>query len=342
MAKILKIFSFFFFLFFVSACQKTEETKLADFFNKSDVKILVTDSGLGGVSVAADVVERLKKGGVFQKAQVIFFNAQPHLLSGYNSMKTTEQKVQVFNNALKAIEEKINPDLILIACNTLSVIYEKTEYSKRAEIPVIGIVRTGVDLINKKMENNAGSKVIIFATETTVEQNKHKSALMDFGISADKIITMACPSLAGRIESDSESDTTKSLVNKYVKASIPSLSQGDKVFVSYNCTHYGYVDNLFRNAFKEENIEVLEFLDPNPFMADFMFTDTYLNRYPKTDVSVEIISQPELPPGRQASIYNLIEPKSPQTAEALFEYKWEVDFFEWESIVKAETEYDNK
>jgi len=77
---------------------------------------------------------------------------------------------------------------------------------------------------------------------------------------------------------------------------------------------------------------VIEFLDPNPLMADFMFTEKTMHRYPQTEISIEVISQPELSPGKLGSIYSLIEPVSPQTAEALLDYQFKPDFFEWESI----------
>lgn len=345
----MKNFLFFiipiFFITCIFNCQKqndqlSESDKLFNFFNKKDVTILITDSGLGGVSVAADVFERMKKSGVFNSASVIFFNAQPHKNSGYNSMKTTKQKVAVFNNALIAMEVNFNPDLILIACNTLSVIYDYTDFSKRTSVPVMGIVETGVNLINLKLQNNKNSEVIIFATKTTVNQGKHKSSLIKMGYISDNIHTQACPKLAGRIERGSHSDTTISLVNRYVREAIKKLpeNRGPR-YVSYNCTHYGYVNDLFQQAFKSEGIKIVEFLDPNPLMANFVFDSKYLNRYSSTNVDIKIESQPELSPGKMASIYSLIEPHSAETATALLEYTFKPDYFEWRSI--ADTNKEN-
>ena len=76
----------------------------------------------------------------------------------------------------------------------------------------------------------------------------------------------------------------------------------------------------------------MRFLDPNPLMADFIFESENLDRYPATEVSIRVVSQPELPPGKLASIYSLIEPHSSQTAEALLAYTFEPDYFEWRSI----------
>lgn len=320
-----------------NSSQKPFNELLAEFFKKENVKIVVTDSGLGGMSIAADVVSRMKGSGVFKNVEVIFFNAQPHAKSGYNSMKTTEQKVEVFNNALKAMQEHFQPDLLLIGCNTLSVLYDYTEFSKTVKFPVVGIVGTGIDLINQKIGKDPNFKVIIFATKTTVKQGQHKKGLLKLGIDEDNIYTEACPKLAGRIERGPDSDTTKSLVNIYVKEAMQKYEDtGEPLYVSYNCTHYGYVDALFKEAFKANGVEVKEFLDPNPLMADFIFEQDYLNRHENTEVSVKIVSQPELSPGKIGAIYGLIEPISVVTAEALMEYEFTPDYFEWELITNGE------
>jgi len=318
-------------------CQhpQTEEQKLADFFAKDNVRIIVTDSGLGGLSVAADVFKRLKINKVFKNAEVIFFNAQPHLESGYNMMATTDQKVQVFDNALHAMDKEFKPDAILIACNTLSVLYDYTNYSKDNDIPVISIVGTGVDLIKSEMTEDS-SQVIIFATGTTVKQGKHKDALIKDGISADRIWTQACPGLAGQIERGPHSDSTVALVNRFVKNITSEIPESNKnMLVSYNCTHYGYVDGVFKKAFKDAGIHVKKFLDPNPLMSDFMFEKQYLNRYPDGRVNIRVFSQPEIIPEKQTAISDLIKIQSLETAEALLTYTFVPEFFEWRSIAET-------
>lgn len=335
------LFLFIGFLSFSTGCrtinvQNSSDKKLDNFFKKENVKILVTDSGLGGISVAADVVKRIKKSGVFKNVDVIFFNAQPHADSGYNSMDTPEQKVEVFNNALNAIEKHFKPDLLLIACNTLSVLYDYTEFSKIAEFPVVGIVGTGVDLIKQKLDENPNSKVLLFATKTTVNQAKHKEGLIKLGIPEENIIGQACPKLAGHIERGPDSDSTKSLVTTYVDEVLKNIKPNDSsLFVSYNCTHYGYIDNVFQSVFAERAIKVKEFLDPNPLMADFIFTEKYLRRYENTNVTVRVVSQPKLSSKELGAIFGLIKPVSAETADAIMEYKFTPNYFEWKSIVNS-------
>ena len=313
--------------------QKTTGNKMAEFFKKDSVTVLVTDSGLGGLSIAADVAERLKKFKVFKKAQIIFFNAQMDEHTGYNDMKTTEQKVKIFNNALNAMNKAFKPDILLIGCNTLSVLYDLTEFSKTANFPVKGIVQTGVELIEQKMKALPDSKVIIFATPTTIHQGKHKAMLMADGIAAGRIVPQACPHLAGSIERGPHSERTVALVHEYVGSALKKLNdEKAPLFVSYNCTHYPYVDDVFRQAFKAKNRNIEDFLNPNPFMADFLFAKPYRNRYAETQVKVKVISQPDLSQNKINNIYNLIKPISAQTAEALKNFEHTPHFFEWKAI----------
>ena len=325
------------FVLFLYGCETEKrlnaEEKLAEFFNKEQVNILVTDSGLGGVSVAADAYERFVNSGVFKKVNVTFFNAQPHIKSGYNSMETTKQKVQVFDNALNEMQSNFNPDLILIACNTLSVIYPLTPFSNNTNIPVIGIVETGVDEIQKALEEDSTANVLIFATKTTIQQNKHKEMLIERGMEEDRIFTQACPGLAGGIERGTHSDETVGLVDKYVTEILSNTPQdGNPIYVSFNCTHYGYISDVFANKFEQKNRPAEKLIDPNPKMADFIFKDELKNRYSNTEVNIKIVSQPELPEEKLESIGSLIEKISPNTAQAMLDYEFTPELFEWESI----------
>ena len=336
MRFISKIFVIVSILFTGITAQQAKKNLLDNFFKKDSVVILVTDSGLGGLSIAADLFEQLKTTCLFRKADIIFFNAQPHISYGYNQMESTEEKVWVFENALNEFEKNLKPDLILIGCNTLSVIYEYTDFSKSASIPVIGIVETGVDLIKQNMDKFDNSKVIIFATETTVGEAKHRNNLVSLGIDEDRIIAVPCPRLAGSIERDSESRFTDSLVTAYVNESLNHLNKNDKIFVSYNCTHYGYIDNLFRNRFNDAGVHIENFLNPNPYMLKFLFEDSTRKQHANPDISIRVISQAELTPDKIGSIYLLIEKSSSESADALLYYDYQPDFFNWKYTANKE------
>ncbi|MBD3288097.1 hypothetical protein GF337_04780, partial [candidate division KSB1 bacterium] len=143
-------------------------------FEQEEVTIVVTDSGLGGISITADVAERLKRSRIFRSARIIFFNSSFDNKSGYNVISDHQEKIRIFNNALNSMASRYQPDLILIGCNTLSVLYPETPFSTATTIPVTGIVETGVEqiLLNWQKTNNAD--IFLFGTQTTISGSSHK------------------------------------------------------------------------------------------------------------------------------------------------------------------------
>lgn len=308
-----------------------------DLFASDSVTILVTDSGLGGLSVAASVAARMDSLGIFEYVEIIFFNAQPSKEQGYNSMETTEQKIAVFNSALNAMASGFDPDILLIACNTLSVIYDYTEFSKYNKIPVLGVVEAGVNLIYEASERNENPPVLLFATKTTVHQDTHRKELAKYGGPSDDVITQACPRLAGSIERGTGSAETDSLVELYTKQAIQNLPEGsENVMISLNCTHYPYIKDMFREKVEDEGLTVSSVLDPNPYMADVLFPDEHNFRVDNPQVTVYVLSQPVLDDERINSIEPLIRIISPKMADALIDWDFDPQFFEWESFLSNE------
>ncbi len=314
-----------------------KEDKLANFFSKREVTIAVTDSGLGGLSILGDAVERMKKENVFQKVHFVFFNALFSNKGGYNSLKTREQKVQIFNSALKSLEETYAPDLILIGCNTLSVLYKKTSFSRDTVIPVLGIVNSGVDLIAQNLKTHPESKVILFGTQTTVGEGTYTQKLEERGFLPERIVSQACPELVSYIENGYNSDETEMLVLAYVDEALQKLGNPDpELYVSFNCTHYGYSLNLWEKAFESLGVKPRAFLNPNFRMNDFLFHSPRTGRYKKTNVSVRVVSMVVIEKKRIQSIGTWLEELSPQTADALRNYPRDPKLFEWKKFVSDE------
>ena len=302
--------------------------KLESFFNKEDVTILITDSGMGGVSIAADIVERIKNSGIFRRARIIFFNSSFDNKSGYNKLKTNEEKVRIFNDALNSMQQNYKPDLIMIGCNTLSVIYAETSFSKQRTTPVIGIVKTGVDLILEKLSSEPQANIVIFATPTTIAKNSHKKMLIEKGVNPEKIVGISCLELADKIEEGYQSKETKTLVSQFVTYATAKLKDVNQpLIVSLNCTHYGYVLDMFKQEFEKQGVYPVAILNPNPCMSNFIFQADKLHRFGETDTAIEIISKVAIFPDVMKSISELVGKISPQTVQALKNYKRDINLF---------------
>ncbi len=326
------VISFILLLLFNGACghpAKTNEELLNELLTiKKDVTILVTDSGLGGLSIAADLASRLPRSGLFRSARVVFFSALFKEKSGYNSLKHDSDKARLFQTVLETMEKKYHPDLLLIGCNTLSVVYEQTPFSRSPAFPVVGILETGADLIASKSDLNPEATAIIFATRTTIESAAHLKLLQARGYKPEKIIGQACHKLAGAIDRGPASEESLTLIRGFVGEALARLPEPKgELFASLNCTDYGYSFEQFRQAFAERGYPDIEIIDPNSRMADFLFVQPHVHRFEETRVSVEVISKTVITAEMIGSIGPLLETISPQTAESLRQYRHDPDLF---------------
>jgi glutamate racemase len=302
--------------------------RMEEFFKKDSVTILITDSGLGGMSVCADIENKMQKYKIFRKVKLVFFNAQPKSDTGYNRMKSRDRKIHVFDNVLDGMVKWYNPDIILVACNTLSVLYAETNFSKKTNIPVVSIVNFGVDMIFDKLKNDPESRAIIFGTETTIAANSHKKLLISMGIDSERIVTQPCKDLAGEIESDSRSEAVKNLVGEYSKQAVSNLIDKDKkLYAGLCCTHYGYCSDIFTGKIKEQGIKEVQILDPNYMMSDFVFPGELKNRNSEVKIDIEIVSRIKISPDEIKSIGSLIKKVSENTYKVFEKYNLNEDLF---------------
>src|SRR5512140_3532400 len=282
---------------------------------KADVTIVVTDSGLGGLSVAADLAARLPASGVVRSARIVFVNAEPDAAFGYNDLKNDADKVRIFDGALSAMEARFKPDLILIACNTLSVVWPRTEHARTGGVETMEIVGLGAELIRKELAAKPDATALVFATKTTIESGAHRQLLVEKGVSPDHVVGEACPKLAGAIERGAASEETVAYVKKFVAEALEKrTTRGGPLVVSLNCTHFGYVTPLWEQAFAGAGHPGVRVLDPNPRMTDIVLKEGGEKRYPKTSVTVEAVSKVPVDAGTRANLGALLRTTSPATA----------------------------
>jgi glutamate racemase len=296
--------------------------------SKADVTIVVTDSGLGGLSVAAELAARLPGSGSFRSARIVFVNALLDDAIGYNDLTFDSDKLRVFDAALDAMEKRYRPDLILVACNTLSVLYGRTEHAKEGATPVHEIVGLGAGQIARQMAATPGGTAVVFATRTTIESEAHKQLLVQQGIAGNHVVGQACHRLAGAIERGADSEETANYVRTFVGEALSRLPEDHgPLVVSLNCTHYGYVKSLWESDLAAAGYPGTKVLDPNPLMADVVLKESGEKRYPTTKVTVEVVSKTPIGPDVKASLGKLLRTVSPMTADALFDYQLVPDLF---------------
>jgi glutamate racemase len=296
--------------------------------NKPHITILVTDSGLGGLSICADLVNNLVSQGAAGELSVIYFNAWPLQNKGYNNLAGDRERIRVFGNAVSAMN-RYNPDLILIACNTLSVVFHQGKLAGKVLAPVMDIINFGVDMIADRLNGHPDSTVLILGTKTTVASQAHKKGLAKRGVSGNRIVQQNCHGLAGAIERDPDSPEVKSMVDRFMAEAAAGLAPGTKyIFAALCCTHYGYCQALIRKTLARHTGAEVQIINPNQAMSGQVSPGYNRGRPPSVNLEVKVVSRVRLAPQKIGSIATRIENISPHTAQALRDYKRSPDLFE--------------
>jgi glutamate racemase len=302
--------------------------------------IVMTDSGLGGLSICASLERGLRMHGGPGPTRLTYVNAWPFEDRGYNDLADEAARAEVFDAALARIAQ-LQPDLILIACNTLSILYPLTGFSRHPVAPVHGIVDAGVDLFVERLAAEPASSIVLLGTKTTIESGVHQAQLERRGIDSRRIAAVSCHGLAGAIERDVDGPRAEELIRECAARTAAAAPRGATLFLGLCCTHYGYVAARLVAAVASVTSRRVDWLDPNHRLAARLLADATsagdsaasgVAPAPTRDspvgmVSVELVSKVTLSEITRSAIARLVAPVSPATASALLSYAHVPDLF---------------
>jgi glutamate racemase len=285
--------------------------------------ILITDSGVGGLSVVAYAERFVRTHGAREPVRLTFANAAPENDYGYSAMPSREMKIETFDRFLRNVTERFAPDSIYVACNTLSVLLPDTPYLERAAIPVKGIVETGLALLLRELEADPRRVAIVFGTQTTIDAGAYPRLLRERGIDPSRIVSQACPGLADTISEDREGAKTRAEIERWVRTAVGKMQQReDPVAACLACTHYGYRKDLFAGAFDAAGIQAAV-IDPNERAVDDLFDANG----PVHEVEVDFVTRYALPPATVENLTFFLGGISPKTVAAMRNFVHLPDLF---------------
>jgi glutamate racemase len=211
------------------------------------VHLVITDSGLGGLSICAELARRAAAPEAGSPLRLTYVNAWPEEGRGYNDLPDMAARAAGFDRALARVAA-LAPDRILIACNTLSIVYPATVFSRSAPLPVQGIVDTGVALFAAALAAEPSASIVLLGTRTTIDSRVHHDRLVALGIDARRVSGVSCHGLATAIERDIDGPAVDELIAKCAADARAAAPIGALVLLGLCCTHYGYVADLARAA----------------------------------------------------------------------------------------------
>lgn len=223
--------------------------------NNDERAIGIFDSGVGGLTVAKQVINMLPK------ENIIYFGDTARVPYG---SKSRELVYKFSCQIIRFLKEK-NVKAIIIACNTVSASCYEQLIKEFPDIPILEIIECGVlSAINTTKNNN----IAVIGTESTIKsekyQNKIKSAL-----SYANVYSKACPLFVplaeeGMLDDDITIDIAKLYLKDFEDKNIDSIILG--------CTHYPLLENAIKkvlgdvyiiNPAFETAIKIKKFLEEN-------------------------------------------------------------------------------
>ena len=280
------------------------------------MRLIITDSGLGGLSICAGLMRYLKNNPSDRQFDIKYINAVPATHDGYNTMNSREEKISIFDQFLHSVSKRYQPDKIYIACNSLSVIVNETSFYNENRYPVDGIVSTGIDQILINRSNNHETGTIILATETTINEGTYERLLLAAGMDRSMIASQSCPNLANTISNNPEGDRVKKLIEKYLIQAFRKFDQSHSSYLVYlGCTHYGYRTDIFIQVLEELNLSY-KIINPNQYAIQKL-VDMPSESVSTSEPKVEFISQYQVPENEIKTLNNFLSPISEETASAL-------------------------
>lgn len=284
-------------------------------------KVVFTDSGLGGLSVMADFLKLAKKHKI--AVDCVYFNAQYSRDLGYKKMDDKQQAV-VFNNALEAIRKRYRPDIIAIACNTLSVVYKKTKFYKRNEIVVFDIIETGKTLLHQ-FKNET---IVELAMPTTINAKVYQvDAIKRIAVSTDVMLPDA-------IENKEQEKIDAFLMQIFTKVKEEIVLKSYKVqdvVLFLGCTHFPFIQDQFLKMAFSKDVKISKVLNPNKAFSQLLFQKVINIKCSNTDKKlsngIKIVSRTLLKKKEVTNVARLVEDISSETAQALRNYIHNPDLF---------------
>ncbi|HEX6097289.1 MAG TPA: hypothetical protein VF432_13250 [Thermoanaerobaculia bacterium] len=312
--------------------------------------ILITDSGVGGLSVVAYAERFVRTHGFAEPVRLTFANAAPANDYGYNSMPSRQAKVETFDRFLRSVTERFAPDLIYVACNTLSVLLpesssgsseflgvprgtpssgpseEPEELRGTRGTPVKGIVETAAGLLLRELQADPGRVAMIFGTQTTIDAGTYPRLLEEQGIEPSRIVSQACPGLADTISEDREGTKTRAEIEGWVRAAIQKMQQpGAPVVACLACTHYGYRKDVFAAALAAAGIDA-KVVNPNESAVDDLFPPSR-GEGAHREAEVQFVTRYAIPPATIDALTWFLSDISPRTVAAMQNFVHLPDLF---------------
>jgi len=186
-----------------------------------DYPIGVIDSGVGGLTVARELMRQLPKENLIYVGDTLRCPYGP---------RPEEEIVEYTWDMVNFLLEK-NIKMLVIACNTATA-YTLEELKQKLDIPVVGVIEPGARAAIKTTKTN---HIGVLGTEGTIRSHAYRKALKNIN-SELEIEGLACPAFAPMVEKGVVSGPLARQVIEEALVDLKDWKEMDTLILG--CTHY--------------------------------------------------------------------------------------------------------
>ncbi|MHA6252096.1 glutamate racemase [Oceanobacillus sp. CAU 1775] len=199
-----------------------------------DRPIGVIDSGVGGLTVAYELMRQLPK------EELIYLGDTKRCPYG----PRTEEEVRTFTWEMVNFLLEKNIKLLVIACNTATA-FTIDELKENLNIPVIGVINPGSRAAIKVTSNE---HIGVIGTEGTIKSGAYPEALKNIN-SRLHVELLACPLFVPLVEQGNfSSEQTRQIVEETLKP----LKRTNIDTLILGCTHYPLLKEVIQEVVGDE------------------------------------------------------------------------------------------
>lgn len=203
-----------------------------------ELPIGIFDSGVGGLTVVAEVINTLPA------EDIIYFGDIARTPYGTKSPET----VRRFSIEIAEFLIKHQVKMIVVACNTASSLALAT-LKERFHLPIIGVLEPGV---LKAIKSTRSKWIGVIGTQATISSNAYPEAIKTMAPDI-QILSQPCPLFVPLVEEGwLEHEVTKLVAQEYL---IP-LKENQIDTLILGCTHYPFLKGIIQAVMGDEVVLV--------------------------------------------------------------------------------------
>lgn len=201
---------------------------------KKKLPIGVFDSGLGGLTVAREIMRNLPM------EKIVYFGDTARVPYGSKSPQTIQRYARQIVRFLKTQEIKA----IVVACNTATALAMDAIREEADGLPVIGVIEPGAKVACRE---SARGRIGVIATRATIGSDVYSAAIHGIRPEAS-VVSKACPLFVPLVEEGWIHDQiTDEIILRY----LDEVLEQEVDTLILGCTHYPLLRSEIRRVIGE-------------------------------------------------------------------------------------------